>query len=150
MRIRQKPAESPPNDGFLRFACPCGRRLKVMAAAPPTSGKCPDCGRLVPVPDASQLSAKAPGHPEAPTTELNVVDRDVIDGWKALHRARNPEAFAQASAAKPVAPAAKPAHDAAPAEDRQEVGLRVCPSCGKPVHLGAEACRSCGTPVPRR
>ena len=31
-----------------------------------------------------------------------------------------------------------------------EAGLRVCPRCKKPVHLGAATCRECGTPVPRQ
>jgi hypothetical protein len=31
-----------------------------------------------------------------------------------------------------------------------EAGLRVCPRCGRPVHLGAETCRQCGAHVPRR
>ena len=31
-----------------------------------------------------------------------------------------------------------------------EENLRVCPKCGRPVHLGADACRACGTVVPRR
>ena len=31
-----------------------------------------------------------------------------------------------------------------------EAGLRVCPRCGRPVHLGAESCRHCGAHVPRR
>ena len=30
-----------------------------------------------------------------------------------------------------------------------EAGLRVCPRCKKPIHLGATRCRECGNPVPR-
>jgi hypothetical protein len=28
-----------------------------------------------------------------------------------------------------------------------EAGLRVCPGCGKPLHMSATVCRSCGEPV---
>ena len=37
-----------------------------------------------------------------------------------------------------------------PANVKFEAGLRVCPACGKPVHLSATTCRECGSPVPRR
>lgn len=143
VRIRQK-AAAIPDDGFLRFSCPCGRKLKVDAANPPESGKCPDCGRIVPVPSAARASIKPQGHPEAPTAELPAVDLEAIERWKDGHRARNPAAFASPATAVVELPAA------AIPSDRQEVGLRVCPKCGKPVHLGAESCRSCGTPVPKR
>jgi hypothetical protein len=33
---------------------------------------------------------------------------------------------------------------------RIEAGLRVCPRCGKPVHMAATACGECGAAVPRR
>jgi hypothetical protein len=31
-----------------------------------------------------------------------------------------------------------------------ETGLRVCPRCQKPLHLGSDHCRECGTVVPRQ
>jgi hypothetical protein len=37
-----------------------------------------------------------------------------------------------------------------PSEVKFEAGLRVCPRCKKPVHLGAAICRECGTSVPRQ
>lgn len=46
-------------DGFLRFLCPCGRRLKVSAIDRPVAGKCPDCGRVVPVPTSAQVNTTA-------------------------------------------------------------------------------------------
>src|SRR5437879_886694 len=58
-------------DGFLRFFCPCGRRLKVSAVEPPAHGKCPDCGRIVPVPAQGMVTS---GHPEARTEDLSAVD----------------------------------------------------------------------------
>ena len=133
-------------DGFIRFFCPCGRRLKVSAAKPPTHGKCPDCDRVVPVPLAT---APQPGHPEADTEELNTTDRDMLDRWARGHLGRSANVADSSSAPTPVVPQAVVSNSAQP-YDRAEVGLRVCPQCGKPVHLGAEACRSCGTPVPRR
>jgi hypothetical protein len=38
----------------------------------------------------------------------------------------------------------------APSSIKIEAGLRVCPRCGKPVHLGAANCRECGAAVPKR
>jgi ribosomal protein L40E len=32
---------------------------------------------------------------------------------------------------------------------KMEAGLRVCPRCGKPLHMSATVCRSCGEPVPK-
>src|SRR5690349_14336431 len=72
-------------DGYIRFTCPCGRRLKVSAADPPSHGKCPDCDRVVPVPAASTA---APGDPEAPTAELSPEDRAELERWAAEHKAR--------------------------------------------------------------
>src|SRR5262245_6003535 len=61
-------------DGYIRFFCPCGRRLKVPAARPPAQGKCPDCGRIVPVP-----AARLAGHPEAPTVDLDPADVEALE-----------------------------------------------------------------------
>ena len=33
---------------------------------------------------------------------------------------------------------------------KMEAGLRVCPRCGKPLHMSATVCRSCGEPVAKR
>jgi ribosomal protein L32 len=33
---------------------------------------------------------------------------------------------------------------------KTEAGLRVCPRCGKPVHLSSIVCRECGAHVPKR
>ena len=57
-------------DGYVRFHCPCGRRLKVPTKERPAAGKCPDCGRVVPVPETARSSSKPgsksiPGDPEA-------------------------------------------------------------------------------------
>jgi ribosomal protein L40E len=38
----------------------------------------------------------------------------------------------------------------APAAVKAEAGLRVCPRCGRPLHLSAVTCRDCGAPVPKR
>ena len=57
IRIRRSPAQRPEatesGDGYVRFNCPCGRRLKVRGDERPEAGKCPDCGRIVPVPEFS-------------------------------------------------------------------------------------------------
>ena len=58
----------------------------------------------------------------------------------------------------PVLPGADPVSDTAfinPATPpnsavKFEAGMRICPRCKKPIHLGASTCRACGTPVPRQ
>jgi DNA-directed RNA polymerase subunit M/transcription elongation factor TFIIS len=122
----------PAADGFIRFACPCGRRLKVKVEADgghPSAGKCPECGRVVPVPSSSNASLPT-SHPEAPTVEMDAADVAQLEDWARVHLAK---------AAAMTSPAVK-----------AEAGLRVCPRCGRPVHLGAVACRECGTHVPKR
>jgi endogenous inhibitor of DNA gyrase (YacG/DUF329 family) len=145
VRIRRHaaaPSASAAADGFIRFFCPCGRRLKVNAERPPSHGKCPDCGRVVPVPAAG---VGMPAHPEAPTEDLSPADRAALERWSRSHLAKDEPAPVPASTTDIVASPPLPQE-----AERAEVGLRVCPTCGRPVHLGAEVCRGCGTPVPRR
>jgi hypothetical protein len=155
-------------DGFLRFLCPCGRRLKVPAEDRPVAGKCPDCGRVVPVPTSAQAksapvaSKRGPqSDPEARTEELDADDLAQLETWGARCAANSTQPVgplststglhAVASGADPdanlafITPAIFPA-----SEVKFEAGLRVCPRCKKPVHLGAAICRECGTPVPRQ
>lgn len=120
-------------DGFIRFACPCGRRLKVRATESAQAGKCPDCGRVVPVPSSSE--SLGPADAEATTDELTPEDLARLDEWS---KAR----LAGVATAPPANPSG--------ATTRVEAGLRVCPSCGRPVHLSATTCRQCGTAVPKR
>jgi DNA-directed RNA polymerase subunit M/transcription elongation factor TFIIS len=118
-------------DEFIRFSCPCGRRLKVKASGSPQAGKCPDCGRIVPIPSASSSALTGTAHPESRTAEMSPDDVAMLDAWSK----RRQGAPAAAKTAAPV---------------KSEAGLRVCPRCGKPVHMGAIACRECGTHVPKR
>lgn len=120
-------------DGFIRFFCPCGRRLKVSAANPPSNGKCPDCGTIVPVPRGN--AGPPPGHPDAHTEELSAEDLATLEAWSARIAGGIPSSTADFA----VHPAG-----------RVEAGFRVCPRCGKPIHMGASACRACGTVVPKR
>jgi hypothetical protein len=129
VRIRRDAAAGP-DDRFIRFPCPCGRRLKVSAQNPPTHGKCPDCGKVVPVPASSVLA-----DPEGKTEELSSADMLKLDEWVKGHAK---EASRAPSASAPSAAI------------RSEAGLRVCPGCGKPIHLGATQCQQCGIPVPKR
>ncbi len=116
-------------DGYVRFSCPCGRKLKVSLSDRPTHGKCPGCGQVVPVPAdvASYVSA------ESPTDEMPAVDQARLEAWTQGHLARK----------APQAQATVPPR-------KLESGFRVCPQCGKPIHMGAEACRTCGIVVPKR
>lgn len=118
-----------PGDGFLRFPCPCGRRLKVSATDRPSHGKCPDCGSVVPVP-ADLAAASA----ESPTEELAATDVAMLEAWSRSHL--GPKSTAEMSSDVRAR--------------KGEAGLRVCPRCGKPIHLGADACRDCGISVPKR
>lgn len=141
IRVRLK---VPPSDGFLRFFCPCGRRLKVSAAQPPSHGKCPDCGKVVPVPRSNANGGKLPGHPETDTADLDAADVAVLEQWTRRHSGASDDLSDEKTppvVSKPAAPTGS---------TRAEAGLRVCPNCKRPVHLGADVCRACGIPVPRR
>ena len=145
-------------DGYIRFPCPCGRRLKVRAGAvgtTPQSGMCPDCGRVVPVPVSSssggELRLKGMG-PETPTEELDTNDVAALDRWTEKHLGvpapaeapvPTPEAEDPSLASTGYVPIVAPVV-------KTEAGLRVCPRCGRPLHLSAVACRNCGAPVPKR
>jgi hypothetical protein len=153
-------------DGFVRFHCPCGRRLKVPTKGRPAAGKCPDCGRVVPVPEDAWASSRrglksVPGDPEARTEELDADDMARLEQWAAPHLAHaDPTAKPgeKTTSLVPVLPGAVPVSDTAyinPATPpnsavKFEAGMRICPRCKKPIHLGASTCRACGTPVPRQ
>jgi hypothetical protein len=143
-------------DGFIRFACACGRRLKIRVEEEmPQSGMCPDCGRTVSVP-ASQSSSQvlSTNQHEAITEELTAADVARLEQWKQGRHAPRP---APAPAPLPTPSMAVtrtlpiPAQAPAPASEmKTEAGLRVCPRCGKPVHLSSIVCRECGAHVPKR
>jgi hypothetical protein len=142
VRIRQKNASS--SDGYIRFFCPCGRRLKVSAMKPPSHGKCPDCARIVPVPASPSITQA--GHPDASTEELNASDVERLERWAQNHAMRNPNPGMYGVVTDiRVQPASAPS-----LPGREEVGIRICPTCGKPLHLSATVCRDCGTPAPKR
>jgi predicted RNA-binding Zn-ribbon protein involved in translation (DUF1610 family) len=130
-------------DEFIRFNCPCGRRLKVSALDRPSHGKCPDCGQVVPVPTGGGL-----GGVESPTEELEAADVAMLEAWTESHLARgNGNGKAKGNGERPISTADMPMD--APGR-RAEAGFRVCPRCGKPIHLNADTCRGCGTAVPKR
>jgi hypothetical protein len=159
----QPPEAGPAGDGYLRFYCPCGRRLKVPAQGGMGAGKCPDCGRVVPVP-ASAFPARGsqPGgslgrpDPDARTEDMDAEDLARLERWAARHLSRS----IQREESNPAVPADP--NDQAVTNDylgragsdfpsvvKFEAGLRICPRCRRPVHLGASTCRECGSPVPR-
>ncbi|MFI5454761.1 MAG: hypothetical protein ACHRXM_04860 [Isosphaerales bacterium] len=156
-------------DGFLRFLCPCGRRLKVPAADRPVAGKCPDCGRVVPVPTSAQAVSNATpakktglSDPEARTEDLDANDLAQLENWAARHLASSSRPadplptttgfLAVASGGgNPVANTGLLTSSMPPpSKVKFEAGLRICPRCKKPVHLSAANCRECGTPIPRQ
>jgi hypothetical protein len=154
------------DDGYVRFRCPCGRRLKIRAKDRPEAGRCPDCGRVVPVPDSAWISHERrpgvglPDPDEQRTDELSPEDVARINTWSRQWQLRG-------QSAPPPVPGDRPDEGATPAAGapivgagigiaarpsaiKMEAGLRVCPRCGKPVHLGASNCRECGASVPKR
>jgi hypothetical protein len=155
-------------DGFLRFLCPCGRRLKVVAVERPMAGKCPDCGRVVPVPTSGQATPNTaparrapPSDPEARTEELDDHDLAQLETWCARYAASSSRSEGQGATTTGLH-VVRSSNDADANMElvgpmmppnsvvKFEAGLRVCPRCKKPVHLGAATCRECGTPVPRQ
>jgi hypothetical protein len=172
IRLRRSPplqvADEVGGDGYIRFLCPCGRRLKVPGTDRPVAGKCPDCGRVVPVPTSTkalQVTKSAqqtgPSDPEARTEELDAVDLAQLEIWRGRFAQKAVQGDGLASTATSLdvmvagsdrdaeagfAPPLMPP----PSVVKFETGLRVCPRCKKPVHLGAAICRECGTPVPRQ
>ena len=134
-----------PGEEFVRFHCPCGRRLKVSALDRPTHGKCPDCGRIVPVPTDIGTSRA-----DSPTEELGKADLAVLEAWTKSHLSRengNVNGNGKGAGDRPTSTAEMVSGDFG---RRAEAGFRVCPKCSKPIHLNADICRGCGTPVPKR
>ncbi len=153
-------------DGFVRFHCPCGRRLKVPIKGRPAAGKCPDCGRVVPVPEnawhpSTPGRKSVPGDPEARTEEMDANDLAALEEWAAPHLAnsrRTDKPGEKTTSLLTTLPGPDPVADTAliskagPPNSavKFEAGMRICPRCKKPIHLGASTCRACGTPVPRQ
>jgi hypothetical protein len=170
-RIRLRRLEPPAvksltGDGYLRFPCPCGRRLKVLAVDRPAAGRCPDCGRVVPVPASAQFTsvtsaiASRLSDPQARTEELDANDLHQLEKWADRHipnASRSGGSLSTTTGFITVASSNKPSADTdilspaspSPSVAKFEAGLRICPRCKKPVHLGAVNCRDCGTLVPR-
>ena len=149
------------NDGFIRFLCPCGRRLKVLEASRLNAGKCPDCARVVPVPlktfDAGK-STIGRNETDASTEDLDDDDRAnlkngphitwlVLAMLKAMRRVLH---VPSASEASNDADLNQPLNALAQASVVKFERLAVCPRCKKPLHLSADNCRECGMPVPRQ
>ena len=164
IRLRRRVTEPAPeltagasetDDGYIRFYCPCGRRLKVRASGGRWEGKCPDCGRMVPVPGSAGSGAGGRVAPDAKTADLDPRDVAMLREWTERHTGRSPEDANGPDATPMGVPHIRVGPP--PLEERPptsmvsfEAGLRVCPRCGKPVHISATACRECGAAVPRR
>jgi len=169
IRVRRSPSQrsegSESADGYVRFNCPCGRRLKVRGDDRPEAGKCPDCGRIVPVPESGwkELADAFPGskgqsrsHPTARTEDMDAADLERLKRWANRYQAASnhnqqpgDDSTTSHQALNAVSPAAM-AQDSSSPVMKMEAGLRVCHRCGKPLHMSATVCRSCGEPVPKR
>jgi hypothetical protein len=162
IRLRRPKPKDLASDGFIRFLCPCGRRLKVPTHNQPKAGKCPDCGRVVPVPTSAAGVLKPTankGDADARTEDFDADDLAELEKWSARHQASAIQAEAD-PAGTGSAPVLSDTNDdgdltLAPSATPQasmvkfETGLRTCPRCKKPLHLSADNCRECGMPVPR-
>jgi ribosomal protein L40E len=166
--VSTKQGAAEPGDGYVRFTCPCGRRLKVRAEGRPEAGKCPDCGRIVPVPESAwAVEELVPGtgnpgrssgaRPEARTADMDVADLKRLEQWASRHQAASNQDERLSGQSTTTSyqslgtmPPSEPASEGPPPVLKMEAGLRVCPRCGKPLHMSATVCRACGEPVPKR
>ncbi len=156
----QRPDGAPSSDGYLRFNCSCGRRLKVRSDERPEAGKCPDCGRIVPVPDSAweetaggppRVQGQGSTSSSSRTEDMDAVDLDRLQQWASRFPAatQKPQPGDLTTTSHPSLGAVASAATEPPGM-KMEAGLRVCPRCAKPLHMSATVCRSCGEPVPRR
>ena len=145
--------------GFIRFECNCGRRLKVRAAPGaelPQAGKCPDCGRIVTVPSHSTATtgplstARVLANSETRTEEMDNDDLAALGRWTQDQEARHRPPAARVSEEVVRTQPQTSNVVVESVSNKIEAGLRICPQCGRPVHLSAVACRDCGAPVPKR
>jgi ribosomal protein L32 len=76
---------------------------------------------------------------------MDAADLARLEQWASGHRER------PVAAVPPQGLLTTTSHEALDAAAlKMEAGLRVCPRCGKPVHMSATVCRDCGAPVPKR
>ena len=149
VRVRVGKPRNASADGFIRFFCTCGRRLKVSGEQPPKFGKCPDCGKVVPVPTAAAAADQPlpPNHPETPTEEL-------------MHRRHRHLGRVDAPSRREVGPRLRPAHHRGRLEHRHPDPAAHRPGRGRPPRLPevrqaapperTVTCRDCGAAVPKR
>ena len=165
-RIRLRGASPKDNaadeQGFIRFLCPCGRRLKVQAEDPPRAGRCPDCGRVVPVPTSkidNLNSASSKNDSETRTQDLDASDLAELKKWSDRYQADSDQAEDDSLKPSPSTVLYGPENgelgllpNSSPRASvvKFETGLRICPRCQKPLHLGSNHCPECGTVVPRQ
>jgi hypothetical protein len=162
LRCELPKENSADRDGFIRFLCPCGRRLKVPAEERPRAGRCPDCGRVIPVP-TSTLGILNPtsgkNSMETRTEDLDATDLLALQKWSNRFSADSDQAKDNLAKTRSVAVVLGPDNDELgllvsmkpqTSVVKFETGLRICPQCQKPLHLGADNCRECGMPVPRQ
>jgi ribosomal protein L40E len=90
---------------------------------------------------------------------MDAVDLARLEEWSARHLGRS--SYPNGGTGNDVTPAVMPfvatpeaglssLGTSPPSMVKYEAGLRVCPRCGRPVHISATTCRECGSPVPRR
>ncbi|MFO0889605.1 MAG: hypothetical protein U0790_10760 [Isosphaeraceae bacterium] len=164
IRVRRSARAGPKltaGDGYIRFPCPCGRRLKIREQDRAEAGRCPDCGRVVPVPDTAArdfpppADAETPGpagsaDPGARTAELDAADLDRLERWARRVAAKGGDAGsftgeATTTSHQALKVVSAPRTSRRPLGREDEARLRVCTRCGKPLHVNCD-----GLPILRR
>ncbi len=133
------------DDGYRRFYCPCGRRLKVRQDATIQRAQCPDCRRVVDVPQPGSTTPHGPDalafDPETQTADFDSNDLLELEGWMQQFHDDSTTPTPETLPGEPGTQPARPRPS--------ELGLRTCPTCNAVLHLAAEQCRVCGTATPR-
>jgi hypothetical protein len=162
-RVTKRAEVTQQSDGYIRFTCACGRRLKVHTEERLEAGKCPDCGRIVPVSDSAWQAGLMPpspwgqssasrSDPNTRTQDMDAADLRYLEQWTARHEpheggAPGSELTTTSHQAPDTLRATWVNPQSTPSAVKTEAGLRICPRCARPLHMSAIVCRACGEPV---
>jgi hypothetical protein len=81
------------------------------------------------------------------TEDMLPTERELLEAWTQAHRQGGPVVGGTGSAES--AATGPTSTEEGPIVPRTERGLRICPGCGRPLHLAAVVCRHCGASAPK-